>query len=75
MITKPRRKAPQFGGRRGKERELTREPRDVNEEPSGSLDFKHGDERDGRVGDRRSPEQRRAEFPPARVRQAGMSGG
>lgn len=52
-------------------------PRDpaLNEEPTAELDFEKGDERSGRVGDRKPDAELREEFPPARVREAGMSGG
>lgn len=39
------------------------------------LNFEDGDERGGRIGDRRSDRELRDEFPPARVRQAGLTGG
>lgn len=39
------------------------------------LDFERGDERSGRVGDPRPPDQLREEFPARRVREAGMTGG
>lgn len=47
----------------------------LNEEPAAELDFENGDERSGRAGDRNSNAELREEFPPARVREAGMSGG
>lgn len=47
----------------------------VNEEPPRELDFARGDERGGRAGDERRPEDIADEFPAARVRQAGLSGG
>ncbi|MEW6167159.1 MAG: hypothetical protein AB1651_05635 [Pseudomonadota bacterium] len=47
----------------------------VSEEPAGRLSLGKGLERGGRVGDPRAVKQRRLEFPDARVREAGQSGG
>jgi hypothetical protein len=47
----------------------------VSEEPAGRLSLGKGLERGGRVGDPRSVERRRQEFPDARVREAGQTGG
>ena len=48
----------------------------LNEEPRDALDFdEHRDERSGRAGDLRNPEDVRREFPPHREREAGRSGG
>jgi hypothetical protein len=45
------------------------------EPPVTALDFERGDERDGRIGDARSFERREAPYPPARVREAGLTAG
>lgn len=48
----------------------------LNEEPREALDFdEHRDERSGRAGDLRNPEDVSREFPPHREREAGRSGG
>ena len=48
---------------------------ELNEQPDGELRLDRGDERSGRIGDPRSPEDVQAEFPPERERLAGMTGG
>lgn len=45
---------------------------ELNEYPSGELRL--DDPERGRVGDPRSPEDEESEFPPERVREAGLSG-
>lgn len=47
----------------------------LNEDPRSELDFERGDDRSGRVGDRRQPADLAEEFPVERVRQAGFTGG
>jgi hypothetical protein len=57
----------------GNDDNAQRKPR-VNEEPSSELDL-GTDEGAGRVGDWRSRKKLHDEFPPARVREAGQTGG
>src|SRR5688572_8717750 len=45
------------------------------DEPTRPLAFEAGDDRSGRGGDRRSFEEQQAQYPPRRVREAGLTGG